>query len=465
MIGNLNTWKISLEDTSIENMLLDGFKISDPLTYLLDTNKTEYSIIEKFVYEIALFHFNRLNIAFDKNKYIEFWFKNTSLYENNNYHFDCDEYNKNTTDSGLITPLLSCVVYMDNSKIPTIITNIDKDTYDTMNFKENNTFVLCFPKYLKHISFNGGNNLHGMLKYNETEEKQRYILAINLWNVRPKFVPYFDYLTFVNKLFITDKERIENKLVYINNYATIISIHLHIKNNKTINIENNALINPEFFQNIFHNKKYNDILKLYEIIKEDLNNFDTFYFNLSNNNQNTISPIPIIESRNKDINLFDMSLSKFKQRMITPNIYSSIVCDWLVNAFDKHTPKEYIHIEELENIFSFCIESFSSILDMITKYYCLDNTITRYNILDTFIIKNTKNSLICSYNEHYDMVVTILLNDEFEGGGFYFDDGIVTFLEKGSMIVHNSNVNKYINDITYGNQYLLKIYIKIIQMN
>jgi hypothetical protein len=161
-----------------------------------------------------------------------------------------------------------------------------------------------------------------------------------------------------------------------------------------------------------------------------------------------------------------MSLLKFKQRIITPNIYQSIICDWFVKEYDKHNTLDYyVKIDELKNIFIFCIESFTSILDIITKYYCLDETTINYNIVDTFIVKNTKNSATNKYDNKYDMVATILLNDDFEGGGFYFDDGITSFLDKGSMIVHNSNVNHSITSITDGRQYLLKIYIQIVKVN
>ena len=230
MFQNLNTWKISLHNTNIEPILLDSYKVLDPLTYLLRSNQSEYSIIEKFVHEIALFHFKRLNIKFDENKYIEFWFKKSGIY--NDYHFDCDEYSKKLINNKkLIVPLLSCIVYMDNSKIPTIITNIDKDTYDTKNFKENNTFALSFPKYLKHITFDGGNNLHGMLNYNENDniDNDRYILAINLWDIKPLYVPYFDYLTHLNKIFVVDQENIANKIVYVDKEMQLITTSLDMK--------------------------------------------------------------------------------------------------------------------------------------------------------------------------------------------------------------------------------------------
>ena len=459
MFGNLNTWNISIDNKDIQNILLDSFEIENPLTYLLDTNKSQYSVIEKFVYEIALFHFNRLNIQFDKNKYIEFWFKTNSSREHNSYHFDCDEYDrKMNKPEKLITPLLSCIVYMNDSKVPTIITNVDQETYNTTNFEENNTVILSFPKFLKHISFDGGNNCHGILNFFNDEEK-RFILAINLWDVKPLFVPYFDYLTFINMIFIAKKERLENMIVNIDENTKLIDIRLDMKNRKTINLENRDIINPQFFENIFFNKNYDGILNLYEIIKKDLIDFDIFYFNLPNNTADNSNQIC------KEITIFDMSLPKFKQRIIIPNIYSSMICDWNVKEYEKHNTKEdSIKIDNLKSIFLFSIESFSIILEHITKYYCLNEKEINYNIVDAIIIKNHKGFKSDECTNDYDMIANILLNDDFEGGGFWFEDGITSFLEKGSMIIYNSKVKNTMTEVTNGFQYILKIYIQVVKI-
>lgn len=459
MFGNLNTWKISIDNENIQNILLDSFEIENPLTYLLDTNKSQYSVIEKFVYEIALFHFNRLNIPFDKNKYIEFWFKTNSSIQHNSYHFDCDEYDKKMNNRGkLTTPLLSCIVYMNDSKVPTIITNVDQKTYNSAIFEENNTIILSFPKFLKHISFDGGNNCHGILNFFNDEEK-RFILAINLWELRPQFVPNFDYLTFINMIFIAKKKRLEDMIVNIDENTKLIDICLDMKNIKTINLENRELINPDFFKNIFFNKTNNGLNNLYEIIKKDLTDFDTFYFNLPNNTDN-------LEQIYKEISVFDMSLPKFKQRIIIPNIYSSMICDWKIKEYEKHNTKEdSIKIDNLKNIFLFSIESFSIILENITKYYCLNEKEITYNIVDAIIIKNYKGFKLEEYTNNYDMIVNILLNDDFQGGGFVFEDGITTFLEKGSMIIYNSKEQSSMTEVTNGVQYILKIYIQIVKIN
>ena len=102
---------------------------------LLDMNKSTYSILEKYVYDIAMFHIKRLqncennisdNEVLKENYYVEFWVK--AKYETSTLHVDCDEYlRKNQLEYNY--PVLSSVTYLNDSNIPTVITNIDMDRY------------------------------------------------------------------------------------------------------------------------------------------------------------------------------------------------------------------------------------------------------------------------------------------------------------------------------------------------
>jgi hypothetical protein len=474
MIANINNWKISFvnENKNIEKLLLIIFeKKPTTITYLLNTNISKYSIIEKFVYEIAMFHFNRMNIEFDDNKYIEFCFKNTSSNEDNSYHFDFDEYDRLINNpKKLITPLLSCVIYLDDIEIPTLITNIDRETYVNNSYSDKNTLVLSYPKFMKHITFDGGKNLHGTLKIVDNNNEKRFILSINLWDKRPLYVPYFDHLMYMNMLY-RDKiieykceiDKLKDYDMVVEKNDKLIDIHLDMKNTKTIELKNNDIINPDFFKNIFLKNKYDKISKLYEIIKKDLKNFDTFCFNLTDkkyNNQDKSENNQIMFSR--EFNMFDINSPKFKQRFILTDIFSSSVCDWIVKEFEKNNKSEnMIKIENLENVFSLIIETISSILEKITKCYSFNENEINYNIIDATITKNIENI----ETKNYDMKVSILLNDDFEGGGFYFEDEITTFLEKGSMIIHNSKIKNSKTEITKGNQYILQIYVQFIKIN
>jgi predicted 2-oxoglutarate/Fe(II)-dependent dioxygenase YbiX len=188
---NFSSWKINSNNQNDIIELINYIeKINSNEIYLLDTSKNYFNILEKYVYELAMFHFARLNIVFDKNKYyIEYWNKNESrCRENNiihNFHCDKDELRLQQKNE-LIYPLLSTVTYLSDSLCPTVITSIPYHLEDKLKIANNdNSMYLSFPKKLKHIAFNGL-NLHGVLDiFSENIEKHeipnRKTFMINLW--------------------------------------------------------------------------------------------------------------------------------------------------------------------------------------------------------------------------------------------------------------------------------------------
>ena len=67
------------------------------------------------------------------------------------------------------------------------------------------------------------------------------------------------------------------------------------------------------------------------------------------------------------------------------------------------------------------------------------------------------------HTDNSEISVNILLSDpsEFEGGGTYFDDGIVTFLEKGDALIHCGKTKHSGLEITKGRRYILVAFIHI----
>ena len=116
-----------IEKINCELLLNSNFQ-----TKLLNLNKDKFDIIEKFVFDSAIFHLNNLNQDVDNEEYfIEFWIKNK--FDTCKLHVDCDEYEKKT-NLNYIYPLLSIVSYFNESEAPTIITNIDMERYKYKNF-------------------------------------------------------------------------------------------------------------------------------------------------------------------------------------------------------------------------------------------------------------------------------------------------------------------------------------------
>jgi hypothetical protein len=68
-----DTWKFDC-DSNNYNILLDNIKNTEHKKniYILNTSKEAFDIIEKFVYDTAKSHFERLGLDIDKH-FIEFW--------------------------------------------------------------------------------------------------------------------------------------------------------------------------------------------------------------------------------------------------------------------------------------------------------------------------------------------------------------------------------------------------------
>ena len=89
------------------NYLIRHTKITG--TRLLNIEKSNFDILEKYVYDLSKVHAKNLNLN-DNNYYVEFWFKNT--FQSHELHVDCDEHEK-TLKSIYNYPLLSCLSYFN----------------------------------------------------------------------------------------------------------------------------------------------------------------------------------------------------------------------------------------------------------------------------------------------------------------------------------------------------------------
>jgi hypothetical protein len=134
-----------------------------------------------------------------------------------------------------MSPFLSTITYLnyDNeTNNPTMITNIPHHNSSILNkdsMLQYNKFYFSFPRFLKHLSFDGGKYYHGMLDYyNYGMSKQKYssrihssriILAIGLWNIE----------TYNNYTFPSKCNNLETK--YLQSIPKDISIVRLKKNN------------------------------------------------------------------------------------------------------------------------------------------------------------------------------------------------------------------------------------------
>jgi hypothetical protein len=164
-------------------------------SYYLDLNKQHYNLLEKIVYDIANFHFKRLNIELNQSYTIEY-FLNDKFNENKILHFDHEEIEM-VQRNNFIQPFLTTLTYFNESIYPTLITNVD----NTFNVNDiDNILTISFPHPFKHITFEGGKYLHESgnifnkkLKMNNSSgiKNDRFILNVLFWDKKLDYKPYF----------------------------------------------------------------------------------------------------------------------------------------------------------------------------------------------------------------------------------------------------------------------------------
>jgi hypothetical protein len=488
-ITHVNSWNIHIDDHCDQKIRQDiDREFIQTGTMLLDLTKSSYSLIEKYVYDIAAFHFDRLNISDTENHFVEFWCK--SKFDTHTLHLDCDEKLKKTKGE-YEHPLLSCVTYLNDApNSPTIITNVDLECYKYKEFEEQTEIVLSLPVRNKQITFDGhyyhGSTTLAEVDVQETDESDdRYILAINLWNKKPIGVEYYAPTASTGTMFQND--------------VSLITISAMTDSNiGSINVSNDV-INYNLFNDILYNKKkeachvFNKLIQKYRLDNTDKDkdenntkNITTFRFSLDNSIKEKQKQV---ELKNKygDImddfkaimdKTIDLKYNRFLQRFTYPNIYSSDVCNYIIGeceryasknggwTVDRHTkyPTTDLPVDKIPSIFGLVLETLKTITGRVSASYGLDDKMI-INIKDLFVVKysdDAQNQLEMHCDGSF-LSFSLLLNDasEFEGGGTYFDDGLTCRLNKGDMLLHSSQIKHSGLPITKGKRYLLVGFLDI----
>ena len=478
---NINTWNITLTQNNIDNydihsLIHSFFDLGINITYLLNTNQDKYSVIEKIVYDISMFHFKRLGIEYNKeDHFIEFFTVDKFI---STCHLDTDEYDRDFNSEFKYDnePLLSCVTYLSESNIPTIITDIDRNDYFNDNYSEKNKIFLSFPKYLKQITFHGGKYYHGVSKVFENETcVNRYILAINLWKKKPVKVPYFDISIFHAMNYRKFKKEIID--VTIDNDSVLLNI-TKIENFGRFLIDNKnneSPINKSLFREYFKitNGQYCDLFYRFSNILNE-NNFENYeLIELSNHiplsdgteiigenmDQKDIKNIEEqnenkIEEKNIEQNMIKKDIFT-KQRMVEKSFFDHVTCHWIINSVEKYIMKNKkaslskINIDSLKNIQSFIGFSLENLFKTkILNFYNLNSYKINFMIKNIHILKLDKNNTKIQ-EDLADLTIKMVLNN---GLTMIFKDGSNIILNKGDFITYNNSnsiQNMTINELPF----------------
>ena len=235
---------------------------------------------------------------------------------------------------------------------------------------------------------------------------------------------------------------------------------------------------------------------------------EELFANYKNNNNNTVDYIHLatmylerlINTFTLRCNLFDKPISsfihnindvyhfihkydifkdnRFIQRFVVPNYLDTNTCKWIINECDYENnwlgDSEYFSTDVAQAPFkqfkSYSFKTFidtfllKNTLELIYKKYqlpkniklCIDEKSTMY------VIKYDTSLKTRYLNMHYDNAIIsfqILLNGDFEGGGTFFDDGLLMNHNPGDLIIHSGFQRHAVLPITKGKRYVLVAFL------
>ena len=492
---NINIWKLS-EQPYMDELIKEINNKLHNETCLLDMNKSKYSVLEKYVHDIAMFHLKRLNkdceTDCDTNNsyFVEFWVKDK--YQTSALHVDCDEYLKKE-QLEYNYPMLSSVTYLNDSKIPTVITNIDMDRYMYKEFEKELSMFFSFPKTGKQITFDG-KYFHGsaFLDYeidtDVEKNEDRYIIAINLWDKKPTNIGYYnDDNTCEEVIYIVDDVHKSNEPLIQLEFEELQETN----NILTIGLDKDVM-NYKLFENILYKpsecgfKICNKIINHKErdsSSKSEIHNYKVFLDETIEQkkleSQLKTKYGNILEDANELMDETNtIKYNRFLQRFIYPKIYCSNVCTWIINECEKYAeknggwtrkrhsnyPTTDLPVENVTAISGFVFGSLKIISEKIKCSYGLTDEI-KLDYNDLFIVKyeDVAQNFLEIHKDGSFLSFNILLSNcaDFEGGGTYFDDGLIMKGEQGDLIIHSSKINHSGVPITKGTRYLLVGFVNI----
>ena len=455
---NLNKWQIDFGNEEETNehfgILLNDCRSSDLLdyVYLLDHSKENLDIIEKYIYDIVEFHLSNMNILLDDNIFVEFWFKTYSDY---NMHIDSDDIRVSKNNASP-RPFLSSITYLNDDESPTVFTNISLDSYKHKKFEENNSLIFYFPKKLNHVVFDGGNYFHSKcnLFNNKYELKERNTLLINLWNIKPMGIKYYDS-TSRNQFFDGNKFR----LYSYNKYKVLPLINFKNQNYKykTYETDKNVL-SKEFFQEILYNKKdkniFNRFNSFFENYKETGHNVFVLKENKLQNNNKFNIPLRI-DYNNIHLSTEQKEIISIHQGeyILLRDFIDKNTCNHIIQEYKNYikqnnfTTNKIIECEDVESIFEIVMKKyFETLLNTISKKISINKQLNVKNIS----IINKINNEQKIYND--TLIANILLSKS----SIYINDMV---LNQGDLFVSD---NRYIFNMFNANCYMLEFIIDYI---
>uniref|UniRef100_A0A6C0HAL0 Uncharacterized protein n=1 Tax=viral metagenome TaxID=1070528 RepID=A0A6C0HAL0_9ZZZZ len=419
-----------------------------------------YNESKKDISNIINYHIKRLNLQ-DQSSKNSIEVKILKTLDNNIFPI----FKKNETEKTVNYPILSCMIFLTDSELPFVITEIHVDNYKYKEFKNQDTLHVIFPKKNTHVVFNG-NVCNGFINPNQNPEdiNNEKAILINVWD---------NNRTENTKLTITTEE--------IENETTPEFIPL---NNQII--WTNDFLTYNMYNNLLYMKKYTheDIKAILELYNKD---FPQNWYVIKKSKIN-LKNLDLCTFKNRHNNNQPNFNNRFLQRFHIKNFLSPNTCDWLIHSATKNDTlwkindtnlssysddENYICMMENNEMKSFTRSMLEKVCDEINKSYNINIENIENNgkieITDVLLVKydknNTKNNRIKMYsNTHHDITSEIMLslpdeNNNTKEGQLMFDDGLDVILNKGDMIIYSNFHGYSVNKIFSENTVLYKIII------
>ena len=205
---NIREFSYEIDEKTLDELKVQVTELVDTCsTAILSSNETTLS---KYVHALAQ------QLKLTDHKY-EIWAKNA--HSGTSFHVDCDEAMKK--EGKLRYPHLASVTYLTEANAPTVITDINDETFNYKEFDNENSLFVSFPKVGKIITFNP--QMYHTAVSTEAVTN-RLILLINFWKEPPTTIENYNPSGPVSEGSIGIKEidtEIPNKYCNLINFGSL----------------------------------------------------------------------------------------------------------------------------------------------------------------------------------------------------------------------------------------------------
>lgn len=420
------------------------------ISYWLYNKIEPYTDTENYISNIINYHIDRLNLH-HKSQTNTIEIQTLKNPDNNIYPI----FKKNETEKTVKYPILSCMVFLTDSELPFVMTEIDIDTYKYKEFKNQDTLNVIFPKKNTHVVFNG-NTCNGFVipeDTNTNNENTINAILINVWNNNETENTEPIITTSIENTTTSEFVPLNNQIIWTNDLLTY-----------------------NMYNNLLYMKKYTheDMTPILELYNNDAPQ-NWYLITKSEINLKNVDTITNTNSKNNNQSNFN---NRFLQRFTIKKILSPNTCEWLINTATKNdmnlsSPHDQSDICMMENkeMNSFTRTMLETVCDEVNKSYNINNTLNhKIEITDVLLVKYDKNNTINNglkmfSNTCHHITTEIMLsiipdeNNTSKEGQLMFEDGLIVILNQGDMVIYSNLTTNSIQKISSENTVLYKIII------